>query len=76
MSTKFAALLSERPLLEELKAVKYDVGLSTMHDSCGFGIFHLLGIPATVGYSPTAEGFGMRDLFGIPTPPSFVPGNE
>ncbi|KAI6184589.1 Glucuronosyltransferase [Aphelenchoides bicaudatus] len=70
------ALLSERPMIEELKNVKYDVGLATMHDSCGFGIFKLIDIPTTVGYSPTAEGFGMRDLFGIPTPPSFVPDVE
>ncbi|KAI6221557.1 Glucuronosyltransferase [Aphelenchoides besseyi] len=65
-------LVSKQSLIEELKAEKYDLGLTALFDGCGLGLFHLLGIPAAVGYSPTAEAYGMRGILGYPSPPSFV----
>jgi hypothetical protein len=70
----FLAFLSNRPMIEELKLEKYDVGLVTMSDSCGFGIFYLIGIPATLAYSLSSQEYNVRELLGIPTPTSFSSG--
>ncbi|KAI6238065.1 Glucuronosyltransferase [Aphelenchoides fujianensis] len=70
------ALLSQKEVLDELREQKYDVGITAMFDACGIAVFHLLGIRSTVGMSPTAEGYGIRPLLGLPSPPSYVPDIE
>lgn len=54
--------------MENLKQENYDLGINTLVETCGFGYFYLLGIPAWVAFSPMQNYAGLHYLFGIPQP--------
>ncbi|KAH7727100.1 UGT-51 protein [Aphelenchoides avenae] len=66
------ALADQQDLMDELRREKYDVGMTSLFDSCAFGVFHLAGIKSVHGYVPIQSIDRLPHLLGIPTPPSFV----
>lgn len=42
--------------------------MNTLVSVCGFGVFHLIGVPAWIGYSSMQNYAGLPLLFGIPQP--------
>lgn len=68
----FSATISNRALLEQLRAEHYDVALAEIYDECIMGVFHHLGIRCKLATSaiPLFNFVGHR--FGIPGIPSYV----
>jgi glucuronosyltransferase len=71
-STFCSALVDQTTLLDQLRLEKYDVGLTSLFDYCGLGVFHLSGIKSVHGFSPSQSIDGLPQLLGVPTPPSYV----
>ncbi|KAI6206040.1 Glucuronosyltransferase [Aphelenchoides besseyi] len=65
-------MINNEELIEQLKAEKYDVGLSPSYTACGVGLFHLLGIKSTHSYLPFSNWDGIYEVLGIPN--KMVPG--
>uniref|UniRef100_A0A914UIJ9 glucuronosyltransferase n=1 Tax=Plectus sambesii TaxID=2011161 RepID=A0A914UIJ9_9BILA len=65
--------VSNKVLMNTLRDRHFDIAITELHDYCPFGIFKLLGIPASIVASalPMTETIG--DLFGVPQPLSYVP---
>jgi hypothetical protein len=71
---QFIALLDNTELIGRLRAEEYDLGVSTLVSLCGFGLFHLISVPASVGFSPMQSYAGLPYMFGIPQPYVMSPG--
>ena len=69
---RFSATLSNRALLEQLRAERYDVALTEVYDECMLGVFEHLGVRCKVGTMalPMFNIVGHR--FGIPSFPSYM----
>uniref|UniRef100_A0A914WDV7 UDP-glucuronosyltransferase n=1 Tax=Plectus sambesii TaxID=2011161 RepID=A0A914WDV7_9BILA len=67
------AIISNENLLEKLRKEKFDLAMAEPIHLCGYGLFKLLGIPAQIVASAVTFGEGHADLYGIPSPPSYVP---
>ena len=67
------AILSDKSVLEWVKEGGYDAAMSSAHDACGFGLFHLAGIKTTFTYSGTPMTDHWTMILGIPNMASYVP---
>ncbi|KAH7717893.1 UGT-54 protein [Aphelenchoides avenae] len=69
-------LIRSDDVLAELQEERYDFGLAAAYGGCGFGVFHILGIPAYAGFSATPHADGSFHALGIPSPPSYITGPQ
>ncbi|KHJ96491.1 UDP-glucoronosyl and UDP-glucosyl transferase [Oesophagostomum dentatum] len=69
-----ARVISNSSLLKQLQEKRFDVGIAEPMSICGFGIFKLLNIPATIASISTVHMDLISDIIGEPTLPSHVPG--
>ncbi|WKY07857.1 hypothetical protein Q1695_007386 [Nippostrongylus brasiliensis] len=78
MSLSFAytceGVVSDEELLKQLADEKFDVGIAEPFHMCGFGIFELLKIRATVASLSTVHKDVVSSSIGEPVVPSYVPG--
>uniref|UniRef100_A0A914D4W7 glucuronosyltransferase n=2 Tax=Acrobeloides nanus TaxID=290746 RepID=A0A914D4W7_9BILA len=65
-------LLDKQDYIEELRNENYDIGLTSIYDSCGIGLFHVLGIKSTAMYSATHLSDPVIWTFGLPMSPSYL----
>ncbi|CAL36495.1 UDP-glucuronosyltransferase [Caenorhabditis elegans] len=63
-------------LLDQLKSEKFDLAITEAFDSCGYGIFEYLQIPAHVSILSCARMDHVSDVLGQPIAPSYVPGTQ
>ncbi|CAB3409221.1 unnamed protein product [Caenorhabditis bovis] len=66
-------MIYDNHTLNFLKSLHFDVGLVEQYDSCGFGIFKLLGINSTVWLSATGLYRPQATSMGVNLPYSYVP---
>ncbi|VDM47219.1 unnamed protein product [Toxocara canis] len=66
--------LSDEKLLAQLRAEKFDVGISEVISSCGFGIFEKIGLKKYIAAFATNLLPISTEPFGIDNNPSYVPG--
>uniref|UniRef100_A0AC34QFZ1 UDP-glucuronosyltransferase n=1 Tax=Panagrolaimus sp. JU765 TaxID=591449 RepID=A0AC34QFZ1_9BILA len=59
--------------LSKLKAENFDLGISELFESCGFGIFELLGIKKIVATHSGGLNTGFSRILGIPSPILGIP---
>ena len=67
-------MINDDKLLVELKAEHFDIGISEKYDYCEIGLFHLVGIEKTIATVSYGLDYRNSKMFGIPNPPSYVPG--
>ncbi|KHN83392.1 UDP-glucuronosyltransferase 2C1 [Toxocara canis] len=65
--------LSDEKLLAQLRAEKFDVGISEVISSCGFGIFEKIGLKKYIAAFATNLLPISTEPFGIDNNPSYVP---
>uniref|UniRef100_A0A914E0N6 glucuronosyltransferase n=1 Tax=Acrobeloides nanus TaxID=290746 RepID=A0A914E0N6_9BILA len=65
-------LLNQSDFIERLKIEQYDVGISSLYDHCGLGLFYLLGIRSTMGFFPTPMMDWTGWELGLPMAPSYI----
>ncbi|CAD6193521.1 unnamed protein product [Caenorhabditis auriculariae] len=66
-------LVEDVEFLRTLASYEFDVGLVEQYDSCGFGLFKKLKVPATVWLSATAIFRPQTTAMGVDLPFSYVP---
>lgn len=66
-------IVTNKALIEKLKAEKFDAYFGEQVHLCGMGLSHLLGIKHKFWVSSCTMSLSMRNSLGIPTPSSFLP---
>ncbi|KAK6758908.1 hypothetical protein RB195_016252 [Necator americanus] len=66
-------LLGYNQTIDALKSENFDVGISEMISSCGFGLFNRIGLDHMIGASAIGMMDSLADYFDVPRLPSFVP---
>ncbi|VDK26299.1 unnamed protein product [Anisakis simplex] len=69
-------MLADEKLLKQLRAEKFDLGISEVISSCGFAIFDKINLEKFVGSFATNLLPSVTRQFGIDHNPSYIPGNE
>lgn len=65
--------MNDEENLSKLKAENFDLGMSELFESCGFGIFKFLGIKKVVATHSGSVNTGFSRILGIPSAYSFFP---
>ncbi|KAI6230477.1 UDP-glucuronosyltransferase [Aphelenchoides fujianensis] len=66
-------LLADEPLLEQLRAEKFDIGVSQFMEVCTFAIYRKIGITKYIITSAGPLPSFVSSRMGVPTMTSFVP---
>ncbi|CAJ0604451.1 unnamed protein product [Cylicocyclus nassatus] len=78
LSSQFAfqceKVISDDTLMQELKSMKFDAGIAETFTICGFGIFEVLNLPATIATFSRVHSDYVRSAIGEPSGVSYVPG--
>lgn len=64
--------LSNKDLINDLRAEEYDFGFSEFMDYCPRGIFEVLGVKSTAIVSATPMSDFFAEAWGLPSPSSYV----
>uniref|UniRef100_A0A183U6Y1 2-hydroxyglutaryl-CoA dehydratase n=1 Tax=Toxocara canis TaxID=6265 RepID=A0A183U6Y1_TOXCA len=67
-------LLTDAELIGRLKKEHFDLGISEVFSSCGFGIFEKIGLQKHLSAFNTEIIEAITEPFGISYNPSYVPG--
>jgi len=67
--------LNDKGNLDALRNEKFDLGITEIFESCGFGVFELIGIKKYIATHGGAYGSPHMSLLGIPAPYSYTPGS-
>jgi len=67
-------ILNDKENLDALRNEKFDLGITELFESCGFGVFELVGIKKYISTHGGAYGTPHMALMGIPAPYSYTPG--
>ncbi|VDM75344.1 unnamed protein product [Strongylus vulgaris] len=70
----FLEILNDVDIISRLRETKFDVGIAEAFGICGFGIFEILGIRATIAATSSVQADQVSKLIGVPGAPSYVPG--
>ncbi|KAF1751201.1 hypothetical protein GCK72_017755 [Caenorhabditis remanei] len=66
-------IVTNKELIEKLKAEKFDAYFGEQIHLCGMGLAHILGIKHRFWVASCTMSVSMRDSLGIPTPSSLLP---
>ncbi|CAO4379939.1 unnamed protein product [Caenorhabditis nigoni] len=66
-------IVTNKELIEKLKAEKFDAYFGEQINLCGMGLSHILGIKHRFWVASCTMSVSMRHSLGIPTPSSFLP---
>lgn len=72
----FLGQLADQNLLKKLRNEKFDVAIGETMDRCFYLLVRALDIPVHLSAFATPILEGNIIPFGIPNPPSYVPGNS
>uniref|UniRef100_A0AC35FYX6 Glucuronosyltransferase n=1 Tax=Panagrolaimus sp. PS1159 TaxID=55785 RepID=A0AC35FYX6_9BILA len=67
-------ILNDNKNLDMLKAENFDLGLTELFSSCGFGIFHKIGVKKYITILGGSVGSFSDTLLGVKNHPSYIPG--
>lgn len=67
-------VFNDDDVMAALREMQFDVGIAEAFDICGFGIFELLNVRATIATTSSVRAEVISKLVGIPAAPSYVPG--
>ncbi|ETN69959.1 UDP-glucoronosyl and UDP-glucosyl transferase [Necator americanus] len=67
-------IYNDEVLLKQLEDEKFDVGIAETFEFCGFGVFELAKIPATIATFSGVHMDVIAEAIGEPIAPSYVPG--
>lgn len=67
--------LNDVNLMNSFKSEKFDIALGENFDACYYGLTRRIGIKNYITISSTAAWEQVMMYLGIPSAPSFVPGN-
>lgn len=66
--------IADQDLLNDLAAENFDLGMTDVYSTCGFALFHKIGLKTYItGFSSSLVEF-VTIPFGIDNNPSYVPG--
>ncbi|WKY07833.1 hypothetical protein Q1695_007370 [Nippostrongylus brasiliensis] len=68
------AVISDDELMKKLEGEKFDVGISEAFSICGFGIFEMIKVRATIATAAAVYFDVASRAIGEPVIPSYVPG--
>ncbi|CAI4231954.1 unnamed protein product [Auanema sp. JU1783] len=66
-------LMTNITMLEDLKSMKFDVGITELFDFAAFPIFYKIGLKTIIGAHSTTLMEGTAYAMAVPTIPSFIP---
>ncbi|CAI2356439.1 unnamed protein product [Caenorhabditis sp. 36 PRJEB53466] len=69
-------VMQSKELLEQLKSENFDLAITEPFDSCAYGIFEYLQVPAHVSVISCGRMDHVSDAIGQPIAPSYVPGTQ
>ncbi|KHJ94165.1 UDP-glucoronosyl and UDP-glucosyl transferase [Oesophagostomum dentatum] len=67
-------VFNDEELMNRLRERKFDLGIAEAFDICGFGIFELAEIPATIATFSSVHADALSTAIGEPITPSYIPG--
>ncbi|WKY07832.1 hypothetical protein Q1695_007370 [Nippostrongylus brasiliensis] len=70
------AVISDDELMKKLEGEKFDVGISEAFSICGFGIFEMIKVRATIATAAAVYFDVASRAIGEPVIPSYVPGMQ
>ncbi|KHN88554.1 Putative UDP-glucuronosyltransferase ugt-50 [Toxocara canis] len=74
LNSNCGGLLTDAELIGRLKKEHFDLGISEVFSSCGFGIFEKIGLQKHLSAFNTEIFEAITEPFGISYNPSYVPG--
>jgi len=66
-------IMNDEENLSKLKAENFDLGISEMFESCGFGVFHAIGLKKVISVHGGSLIVAFGRILGIPAAPSIQP---
>jgi len=66
-------IMNDEENLLKLKDENFDLGLSELFESCGFGVFHAIGLKKVIPVNAGPLFLGLSRMLGIPAAPSIQP---
>ncbi|VDK61537.1 unnamed protein product [Cylicostephanus goldi] len=70
----FKGVITDAQLMKQLRDEKFDVGISEALGTCGFGVFELAQIPASIATLSIVHKETVAAMIGESVNPSYVPG--
>ena len=65
--------MNDEENLLKLRNEKFDLGFSELFESCGFGVYHAIGLKKVISVNAGPLFFGLSRMLGIPGAPSIQP---
>ena len=65
--------MNDEENLSKLKAENFDLGISEISESCGFGVFHAIELKKVISVRGGSLMVAFGRIFGIPAAPSIQP---
>ncbi|WKX89179.1 hypothetical protein Q1695_008661 [Nippostrongylus brasiliensis] len=73
VSYQCEAILNETDLIAQLKAERFDVGISEVYFICGLALFDIIGIKTTLAVTALTQLDPLSYAIGEPTLPTYLP---